>query len=301
MTPIESVLTELGITYRVIDDEAFAACPFHSPDMHPSWSCNIKSGVHYCFSCGARGSLSSLVSYMRGTTYSEATIYVNQQVGSSRIYAWREDFDEVSFSPMALKVTQSDLALFTDPPQEALDSKNITPESARLYNIRWNPEHKTWIFPFYDPYSNELWGWQEKNARIFRNYPAGTKKSRTLFGISNLADDSTAVVVESPIDCAVLSSAGVSCGVSTFGVPGGSHQLTLVQRRCNRIVLAFDNDTAGSRANREFAPVAAQLFDDVKIYNYGSSKAKDPGEQTYEEIRWSIDNALDYLDYYAKS
>lgn len=297
MTPVEALIKELGIQYHVIDDEAFASCPYHSPDRHPSWSVNLKSGVHYCFSCGASGNLSSLVAYIRGIAYTEATIYVNEKVGPARIYSWREDYDNISFSPMALKVSPVDMALFTDPPQEMLESKNITLDAARQYNIKWNPEHQTWICPYHDPYTNELWGWQEKNARIFRNYPASTRKSRTLFGLPNFINGSTAILVESPLDCAVIASAGIAGGVSTFGIPKGSYQLSLIQQRTDRIVLAFDNDTAGSRATRDAAGLAAEMFPHLAIYNYGTSDAKDPGEQAYDEIQFGIDHAWSYLEW----
>ncbi len=43
-----------------VGSEIFACCPFHN-DTQPSWSVNVDTGVHNCFSCGAGGSLGSLV------------------------------------------------------------------------------------------------------------------------------------------------------------------------------------------------------------------------------------------------
>lgn len=294
---IESFLTELGIQYRLVDDEAFAACPFHSPDAHPSWSVNISSGIHYCFSCGARGNLASLVSYIRGIAYPEAAIYVNQKVGAARIYKWREDYDNVSFSPMSVKIAPADLALFTPPPEDKLQAKKITAEAAAKYNVLWNPAHESWIFPFNDPFSGELWGYQEKNARIFRNYPAGTRKSRTLFGIRNAFNGSPAILVESPVDAVRIDSAGIRGGISSFGIPSGSYQLTIVQYFTDEIVLALDNDTAGIRATRELLPTATRLFRTVRIYNYGESASKDPGEQSDDEVRFGIVGAISALEW----
>lgn len=292
---IESFLAELGIEYRIIDDEAFAPCPFHSPDRHPSWSVNISSGVHYCFSCGARGNLASLVSYIRGIAYPEAAIYVNQKVGAARIYKWREDYDNVSFSPMSVKISRADLALFIAPPEDKLADKRITAESAAKYNVMWNPVHESWIFPFYDPFSGELWGYQEKNARLFRNYPAGTRKSRTLFGIRNAINGCPGILVESPVDAVRIDSIGIRGGVSSFGIPSGSYQLTVVQHFTDEIVLALDNDTAGIRATRELLPIAARLFRTVRVYNYGESEAKDPGEQSDDEVQYGFSNSIPAL------
>lgn len=294
MTPIESVLTELGITYRVIDDEAFSPCPFHSPDNHPSWSVNLSSGLSYCFSCGARHNLASLVSSIRGTSYAESTIYVNQKVGHARTNRWREDYDNVSFSPMAMKVTAADMAFFTDPPQEALEDKHVNFESVEYYGIKWNPDRQSWIFPFYDPFSHELWGWQEKNARLFRNFPAGTRKSRTLFGINKKLRKSGVILVESPIDCAVMCDAGFENTVASMGVPSGSYQLELLSNFTDGIILALDNDKAGINATKSLLPAAMRLFKSVHIYCYFdgviTDAAKDPGEQSIDSIELSMNN-----------
>jgi DNA primase len=307
---IEDILTELGIQYRIIEDEAFAKCPFHFPDNHPSWSVNLNNGLHNCFSCGARGNLAYLLNRLSGLSYADAVIRVNEAVGHARMNKWREDYHSVGFSPMSLKVTEADMALFTDPPEESLESKNVTLEAANNYGIRWNPENESWIFPYKDPYSYELWGWQEKNARMFRNFPAGTRKSRTLFGYDLLYPkpfEQTAILVESPIDCAVMYSAGLWGMVSSFGIPN-SFQLELIQRKCSKLILALDNDTPGKDAMRNLIPAAITMFDNVKVFSYeyalrdhGTSSAKDPGEASYDEINLGISRAIPALQWFRRN
>src|SRR5271156_6754458 len=101
---VEKLLQQLGISYRVIEDEAYSSCPFHSPDYHPSWYINLRSGLHQCFSCGARGNLGFLIVRLSGVPYAEAVIQANDIVGSARIGEWQEDYYGVSFSPPAIKV-----------------------------------------------------------------------------------------------------------------------------------------------------------------------------------------------------
>lgn len=299
---VQSVLNKLGVHYRVIDDEAFAPCPFHSPDHHPSWSVNLGNGVHYCFACGARGNLAFLIAKLSDVTYEEAVIQANEAVGFVEMGKWKEKVDNISFSPMSLKITEMDMALFTDPPEEALNSKNITAEAAEYYGIRWNPEHKTWIFPYRDPFSNELWGWQEKNARIFRNYPAGTKKSRTLFGYDKMGKDCTGIIVESPIDCGKVYDIDLGYWgdtVSSFGLPS-LYQLSLIQRKCSYLFFCLDNDAAGIKTTRDLIPDAVKMFSHVRVFNYQGSSAKDIGEMDI----WDADDgfhesipALEWLRY----
>lgn len=281
---MEILLRQMGFNFRLIDNEAVTVCPYHD-DHSPSFSINIKNGLWHCFSCGAKGNFARLLSDMLGWDYNYSILMTNEVVGHARMDKWRENYDNISFSPMSLKVTETDMALFTDPPPEALNSKNITLEAAKYYNIQWNPEHQTWICPYRDPYSNELWGWQEKNARIFRNYPAGTKKSKTLFGINKLVGREFAILVESPLDCAVIYSAGLWNAVSTFGIPTGTYQLSLLQyKRIGKLILALDNDKAGESATRDLIYESVKMFDTVRVFNYLNSNAKDPGEMSYDHI-----------------
>jgi DNA primase len=291
---VESLLSQMGIRYRIIDDEAVARCPYHS-DNHPSWSVNLNNGLHYCFSCGAKGTIATLIRDFLGYSYAESVLMANETVGFARMSKWREDYDNVSFSPQALKVTDADMALFISPPSEALKDKNITSESAHYFGIKWNPVNNTWIFPYRDPFSGELWGWQEKNNRIFRNFPAGTKRGKTLFGYDKLRRNG-AILVESPVDCAVMHSAGYEHTVSSFGAPS-IYQLSLIQSKCDTLVLALDNDKAGISATRDLIYEAVRMFSSVKVFKY-TTDAKDPGELSYSDITAGMmfaESALEWL------
>jgi DNA primase len=290
MSNIESVLRELGIDYKLSGDEAIARCPSHS-DRHPSWSCNTSTGIHHCFSCGFSGNLASLAAKLLNLSYAEAVIWCNERVGWSKVHQWREDYEGANFSPSYMHISEVDTALFTKVPQEQLTLKGITEEAAEKFGILWNPKDKTWIFPVRDPFTNELWGWQSKNSKRFRHYPAGIQRSKTLFGMGAFSDGGRAILVESPIDCAYLYAAGISGGLSSFGVRVSNYQFSLVQRVSESLVLALDNDNAGvaetARICNELGKVRS-----LRVFNYGSVKAKDVGEMSYEEVRQGIDNAI---------
>lgn len=296
MDKIEALLTELGIKYELRGDEAWASCVYHSPDRNASWSVNIRKGVHSCFSCGAGGSLCSLVSHLRGISYTESVLYVNDAVGWARADQWREDFENKSYSPPYFKVTAADMALFTDPPAEALKDKSITAESCDIFNVKWNPAHESWICPYYDPHTYDLWGWQEKNKRIFRNYPAGTKKSKTLFGYNSFFPGADVVLLESPLDCCRLYDAGYPNGLSSSGAAVSEYQLSLITRVTEHLILALDNDSSGRKAQKEIASTYIGVKR-LSFFNYGESKAKDIGEMTDEEIKWGMKNLISSFDY----
>lgn len=54
------LLARLRIEYRADGGELWARCPAHD-DTKPSWSINVQSGVHHCFSCGWGGGPAALV------------------------------------------------------------------------------------------------------------------------------------------------------------------------------------------------------------------------------------------------
>lgn len=291
---IGALLRELGIEYREMGTgkgaEALARCPAHD-DRHPSWSCNLRTGVHHCFSCGFSGNLAHLVHYITGQGYTESVLWVNSRIGWAKSHAWREDIEEASVAPRIFAVSEKDLGRFTEPPEDAIASRNITSQSARDFEVMWNPDHKSWIFPVRDPYEDSLWGWQEKLEHYYRNYPPGTKRSRTLFGLGIAPHGSTVVLVESPLDCVRISVAGCSGAVSSYGVSTSDFQLSLILGRASRIVLALDNDRAGiaetERILREYPAIAGV----TRVFDYGESPAKDPGGMTDDEIRYGIEHA----------
>lgn len=291
MANIENVLRELNIDYKITGDEAIACCPAHD-DKHPSWSVNLKNGVHYCFACGFKGSLAGLVAYMLRYNYQEAVLWLNARLGWLKATQWwEENEDNTSYSPAYMKIGEAELALFTFPPDDALESRRITAESAAKYDVMWNPERQSWIFTIRDPYNNDLWGWQEKNDRIFRNFPSGVRKSETLFGSGTFVHDSTLSLVESPIDCVRLDAVGISGGLSGYGVQISNKQLSVIQRITEHLVLALDNDRAGisetARICREFSGVKS-----IHVFNYGLSGGKDPGELSEGEIRFGFENKI---------
>jgi DNA primase len=309
---VTAALEQLGIEYDEHGVEGLALCPMHAErtgkeDSNPSWWINLESGMHICFSCGYKGNLLQLVCDILGFY-----IVIGDQKGYDYKAAegWLASTNEVTIEqlqnklrripeyskpvPKPLPMSEARLAIFSEPPAEALDSRNITLESAEAYGVLWDEKRKMWILPIRDPHLNKLMGWQEKGTvdRTFFNRPPGLPKSKTLFGIEN-QNVHTVIVVESPLDCLRLHAAGFAGAVAICGSSPSEEQVKLL-RGSDKIILAFDNpnlDKAGLKASNEMMKFGRKYGLNLFFFNYGSSSAKDPGDMTNEEIAWGIENA----------
>jgi hypothetical protein len=191
-----SVLVDLGLDIRNSDGrEISGRCPVHvkrtgKEDGSPSWSMNATTGLWICFSCGARGSLASLVSELTGKH--DVVMEVHGMLIDASLKVAR---DEV-VAPENPTLTMDDLVRyrrFKPVPTEERKRRRLDADLLDAYGVRWNPDDDAWIIPIMSPLG-EMLGWQSKSDRFVRNYPKGIKKSNSLFGYSALSGG-TAVLV----------------------------------------------------------------------------------------------------------
>lgn len=285
---IPTALAKLGIDAFIHGDEATAACPAHE-DSHPSWSCNLSSGMHNCFSCSFRGSFVSLVRHQLGITWAQAEAWCQEQRVQDII---SYEVDQAPAKKRAPRtVLESDLALFISPPKHALRSRHLSASAAEQYGLLWDDAKDQWIIPIRDAYNGRLWGWQRKNAHSFRNVPRGVAKSRTLFRVLDGESASgRAILVESPLDAAYLLSGGITGGVASYGVHTTKEQLCILLDFYSEVVVAFDNDRAGLEAAHSLKNSFRAMR--LSFFNYSQTAAKDPGEMSVAEIRWAMNNLI---------
>jgi DNA primase len=296
-----SCMEELGLEIiRVNGDEAQAKCPAHfertgKEDRHPSFSVNIEEGVFGCFSCGFRGPFVALVEYLLKCDRDAAVGWVRARGGIERV---KRALDESSGLKLlaidtTLQINEASLALFIDPPAEALAKRNISLASAQHYGVLWDAEHDRWITPIRDPDTGKLWGWQAKNERYFRNRPTEVTKSKTLFGLEQFVEGDIALLVESPLDVLRIHTAGVDGGLSSFGAGVSTDQIKLIQTVADVLISGLDNDKDGTTYSRWLKATYGHKMV-LKFLNYADfdEDIKDPGDMTNEQIRHSISTAI---------
>lgn len=309
-------MLEMGLQpARITSDEVFALCPGHDDHTPNSWSVNRETGNHYCFSCGFKGSFVGLVVRQLKLDPFTASRWVRthgvelMDVADLPTYAEAVATRGRKTRKVGEVLGESALALFYRPPWQHLELREITMDACDYYDVLWDIERAGWILPIRTP-RGELLGWQYKSKRLFDNYPVAVPKSTCLFGWDTIQETvDTAILVESPLDCLRMLSAGVDptqyAALSSYGSEVSDEQMRLLVTRFGTVILAMDNDSAGKKITARLLHGTVefkgkkQIKSDgwmsrinLLVYNYGTSKGKDPGDQTDAEILWSLSNSI---------
>jgi len=297
------VLDTLGIEYvDARGDEIQGFCPAHEErtgkaDGNPSWYINADTGAHICFSCQFKGNIVSLVAKIQGfEEWDDARAWLNEGGDLSAAFERaiskpKEVFEEVIY------ISEASLSAFVEPPAQALVARGLTAEAARHYGILWDNSRSLWIIPIRDPNTNALLGWQEKGhlSKYFNNYPAGMKKSESLFGYAQYQSGNM-IVVESPLDVVRLASIGITGAVATFGALVSEKQVSLV-RNADRIIFAMDSDQAGTTSSLKLLEMTQQLGFESWFFNYSHTTMKDVGGMSKAEVLYGIESARHSIRY----
>lgn len=291
---VEETLKSLGIdVLRHDQDELIALCPGHKmttgkSDHNPSWSINERTGVHFCFSCGFKGNVYTLVRDLDGEQAAKSLLSDYEIHGSVAV----EQGSKVSVSvrsastvkPERRDFADSHLALYSDPPDWALARRRLLTNDYKRYGVRWDDTNEAWILPLRYPDTFRLMGYQVKaeKTRLFRNRPRAMPKADTLFGIDVVQDATRIVVVESPLDAVLLSDMDYPA-VAICGARVSDSQIGLL-RDFDFVYFWLDNDRAGDaerdRLRRASIP---HSFVGTDI------EWKDPGDTPYRVIDQVLD------------
>ena len=151
-----------------------------------------------------------------------------------------------------------------------------------------------WVLPIRHPDTHGLRGWQVKAIAVLdgdTGTTKGTEKSRTLFGIDAFEPGNSVILVESPLDVAVLRTFGVPA-LASFGAGVSQAQRQLLADRSSKVILAMDNDRAGRESTDKL--IKAPEFSGKELYRFNyeaAPDAKDPGDMSDDEIREALRTA----------
>ena len=300
---IEGALLDLGISGRVRGNEMTALCPNpQHADSSPSWSINVDTGKHHCFSCGFGGSFQWLVQITKGVRAAEASAWIKMQ-------KVRVAFADEPVIEKAAPVTETDLWPFHSPPEDALRERDISLISCMFTETLFDYTKNEWIFVLRDPFNDRVIGWQSKgrgeNSSVVNNYPPKMKKASTVFGYRRLkatGDSGPVIVVENPVKVMKFMEYGFPRVVATCGASFTDYQVNeLLWPVADEVIFALDNDMAAFRRLSKFLVENPYARDSVSVFNYGNMQKisgayvhfaddRDPGDLTGPEIVYGVEH-----------
>lgn len=229
--------------------EIAGACPMHvkrtgHADAHPSWSINRTTYLHFCQSCGYRGTLNSLLVDLLGSAPEDLETVLNEQAFLRKMAEVRADPDEV-LEPV-FNLTEWGLAnLLRDVPRRLLEGRRLRREAVDAYQVRWNAESRQWVLPLRST-DGRLIGAQYRQTGNVLTLPATVEKALTLFGYIQMTQYDHCVLVESPLDAVRLYGLGVPA-VASLGAWVSAEQVRLLARTFTTVYMALDDDAAGHK------------------------------------------------------
>ena len=254
-----------------------------TPTTRPSWSINKVSYLHFCQSCGYKGTLNSLLVDILGSAPEDLEQQLHQQSFLRKMAEVREDPTE-TLEPV-FSLTEWGLTnLMADVPTRLLESRWLHREAIDTYQVRWNTETRQWVMPLRSPETGDLMGAQYRQQGSVLTLPAEVQKGTTLFGFNQMSQYDHCVLVESPLDAVRLFGSCGAPAVASLGAWISAAQIRLLARSFTTIYMALDDDKAGHKGaeiatrglRKQGAAVVAWCY--IGLTDEEGRKAKDVGD-----------------------
>lgn len=205
-------------------------CPVHG-DSRPSASVNVVKGWWYCYTCGAKGTLTGEDALVE-PDYAVLQQWFDQKIEESRVYpeSWLSRWDAGPVHPYWLE--------------------RVGEQAARHFRLGSDADTESVTYPLRDS-AGAVLGVVRRNLGEGGPkylYPRGADVGHLLFGYTPEARR-TVFLVEGAIDAMALWRAGVDA-FAIYGSRLSQYQINLIDRIDPEFVVsAYDNDTAGWHAH----------------------------------------------------
>ena len=144
----------------------------------------------------------------------------------------------------------------------------------------------------------------EKSPK-YLNSPETTlfKKSEVLFGLDKAKKDirlkDYSVLVEGQMDLIMLHQVGITNTVASSGTALTENHLIKLRRLSNRIIMAYDADSAGFSASNRSSQIALSLGMDLKLASFPDGKdPADLAKDDIEKLKNCFKTAKHIIDFY---
>ena len=131
-------------------------------------------------------------------------------------------------------------------------------------------------------------------------------KSEILFGFDKAKKDirirDYSILVEGQMDLVMLHQVGITNTVASSGTALSTEHLTKLRRLSNRIIMAYDGDSAGFSASDRSAKLVLSLGMELKVAQMPEGKdPADMAKENVEELKNCLKNSKHIIDFYVDS
>jgi DNA primase len=187
--------------------------------------------------------------------------------------------DYVAYDAEMLK-RLSDSCLQSSRSLDYLQSRKITKDSISYFMLGYSEKQDMITIPVHAPDGTPV-GFVARSVagKDFKNTP-GLPKSKVLFNLHRVKNDSYVYVVESSFDAIRLHQCGMSA-VATLGANVSNFQIDLLKKYFNNIIVVADNDAAGGNMKNKILESLGSRVSVVQL----NKQYKDIGDMEDDDIK----------------
>lgn len=275
-------------------EEIACFCPFHHNVHTPAFYLNKTTGLWLCHNpqCGEHGSFSQLVKRLTGKTIPDVPISfedLENAFNEEKITEdqWDEAMERISVN---YEIPEEHDRL------EYLYERGFDTETLKFFEIGFSQSKNRIVIPVRNE-NYKLIGFIGRtvdNSEPKYLYTTGFKKANVLFNLQNAKHYNTVYITEGSLDAIKLHQSGFPAVVATLGSNVTDNQIELINKYFNEIVILSDADEPGFKMRDGIIDRCPRK--DLWVTQFPPG-IKDPGEMREDQIRLTISNKENYLDY----
>lgn len=264
-------------------------CPFHDNKHSPSLYINIKTGLWQCFnpSCGSKGNFRQIYKSLTGKVYGKEWHLdpVNLQKQLDMALVTHNAERELSLDSSRIDYGSEEVSLV-----KSMIERGFSKETLQKFEIGYSRIKERVTIPVRNS-QYKLIGIIGRSVHEHQEpkylYNKGLKRGELVFNIQNAKSYDQVIVCEGGLDAIKTHQSGFHNVVATLGAKVTSHQVGILRKYFDSIVIFSDQDAAGdSMKSAIISGCQGKDLHEMKI----PQGLKDPGDMTEEQITYSFNN-----------
>lgn len=285
--PIQKLMEVFDFRNSYVNgNELWASCPCPENHKHgdrkPSWSINLETMKHHCFSCGFSGDVVTLCMKEKNCTRSQAVHLLYGDISKVELL---ELLSGSEYQSQSVDPIERDISSWARNKHEYWHTRGFSDETIKKWQLGYDPQMNRVTVPIY--FDKKLVGW---TARATNNstipkwlHSKDLPREHILFGLDNKKTDSC-ILVEAPLSVIMLDQYGIGDVIASFGCQLSDGQARLIRANFDNVLIFYDPDPAGRYGTQR---VISMLEPHCKVYVVRPTR-DDPAAITKEECWQAI-------------